>query len=95
MLPAPLQNRPKLRPHDEQYLKAFNRLSAARQYHQSGPQPLLIQEVLAYCLLMDIPPDKRGRYTDMLQALDEVYMKHASEKAEARANSAKAQAPKR
>jgi len=90
VVPLPLQNRPKLRPHDEQYLKAFNRLSAARQYHQSGPQPLLIQEILAYCLLTEIPTDKRGRYTDVLQALDEVYMTHAAEKAEARAQANKA-----
>lgn len=89
VVPLPLQNRPRLTSHDEQYLRAFNRLTAARQYHHSGPQPILFQEMAAYCALMEIPVEKRGRYTDVIQALDHVYLTHAAEKAEAQATAAR------
>lgn len=88
-MPAPLLNRPKAQRHDRRYLEAFHTLSASRSSGMGGPEPIKLQEVLAYFEIASIKdPAVRRRYLDLIQMLDGVYLEHAAAQAEARRKSA-------
>lgn len=54
-----------------------------------GPEPIKLQEVLAYFEIASIrDPAARRRYLDLIQMLDGVYLEHAAAQAEARRKSA-------
>ena len=54
-----------------------------------GPEPIKLQEVLAYFEIVDIRDRAtRRRYLDLIQMMDGVYLEHAAAQAEARSKSA-------
>ena len=87
--PAPLLNRPKLRAHDRRYLEAFHTLSASRSHGMGGPQPIQLQEVLAYFEIFGVrEPQARHRYLNLVQMLDVVCLEHSAAQAEAQRKAA-------
>lgn len=48
-----------------------------------GPEPIKLQEILAYFAITDIRElHERRRYLEVIQALDGVYLQHVAEQAE-------------
>lgn len=87
--PAPLLNRPKILPHDRRYLEAFHTLGASRSAGMGGPEPIKLQEILAYFEIADIRElPRRQRYLEVIQSLDAVFLQHAAEQAEAQRKNA-------
>lgn len=75
--PNPLKSRPRLLQVDADYYLAFNSLSMARQTGVSGSQPILVSEVLAYCVLVGIAsPQQRSKYLSLVQEMDQLCLAH-------------------
>lgn len=61
-------------------MAAFDMLSRSRQVGMSSPQPLQIQEMVAYLDLVGVKEtQQRLRYVSILQSLDDVYLAHVLE----------------
>jgi len=93
-MPALLRRRPELEPGDRVFIDAFQSLTQARSYHMSGPNPLAISEIEAYCRLAGLSssPAFRRLFLYLVQKLDGAYMEYTLDNRAARA---KAQAQER
>lgn len=75
--PAALRKRPKLLLTDRPYADAFHALHTARSFGPAAPNPIPIQEVSAFCVLLGIAPaSERAKYLRLIQLLDKVYLAH-------------------
>ena len=63
--------------------EAFGILDKGRQWGYSGPQPILVSEIEAYCRLKEIVD--RSDLVKYIQQMDGVYLKDSREKAERKA----------
>lgn len=73
----PLRNRPKLKAEDAVYLAAFQTLDQSRTMSMSGPNPITLGEVSAFCWLTGIASaDDKSKYLRITQKLDQVFLKH-------------------
>jgi len=86
-MPAFLRNRPELEPGDRVFIDAFQSLTAARSYHMSGPNPLAVSEIEAYCRLTCVAeePACRRWFLHLMQKLDGAYLQYTLDNREARA----------
>jgi len=67
--------------------EAFGVLDKGRQWGHSGPQPILVSEIEAYCRLQDI--EDRSDLVKFIQQMDGVYLKDHREKMERKMKSKK------
>lgn len=75
--PNPLKNWPKLLKKDLVYSEAFEILKDSRTYNQSAPNPIMVSELLAFCVLVGIAnQEERLKYLRLVQALDKVWLNH-------------------
>lgn len=63
--------------------EAYGTLDKGRQWGHSGPQPILVSEIEAYCRLNEI--EDRSDLVKYLQQMDGVYLKDYRVKAERKA----------
>ena len=74
---APLLNKPKLRPEDDEYLTAFFAIGDSRRMGMNSPDPIQITEILAFCQLMGIESfDVRSKYLRLTQRMDAAYLNY-------------------
>ncbi|TFH65747.1 MAG: hypothetical protein E4G91_01320 [Candidatus Zixiibacteriota bacterium] len=71
--PKMLLEQPELLPLLSEEWDAFATLDKARQHGFSGPQPITLTEIEAFCRLND-PPD-RDQLIKYIQKLDEAYLR--------------------
>ena len=84
--PSGLLNKPELKSEEVSYVNMFWTLHAGRSYGMSGALPLQISEIDAYYRLIDeIDSEERMRGLMYMQRMDQVYLEHASKKAETKA----------
>ena len=88
-------------PHLEFYQKAFLDLSPSRPVGMGGEGYIPISEMLAYCEMMDVSPEQRPEFLELVRQMDYTFMeerrnKRDAEEAEkeAQAKAAKAPPPK-
>jgi hypothetical protein len=67
--------------------EAYGILDKGRQWGHSGPQPILVSELEAYCRLKDI--EDRSDLVRYIQQMDSAYLKDYRVKAERKAKSKK------
>lgn len=81
--PSGLVNRPELQSEDVKYVNIFWTLHAGRSYGMAGALPLQISEIDAYYRLIDeVDSEERTRGLMFMQRMDQVYLEHASKKAD-------------
>lgn len=83
-----LKNRPRLTMWTREYWEAYQILSGSRIVHQGGIGPIPLSEMVAYMdatYLLDV--DERLKFIMMIQALDNIYVKHVNEKAKQKSKS--------
>ncbi|VTU32284.1 hypothetical protein H4CHR_02981 [Variovorax sp. PBS-H4] len=79
--PAALQKRPKIRVTDAPFSEAFFTLHSARTFGAAAPNPISLQEIVAYCSLQGIDSKaEKAKYLRLIQLLDQVYLGHWAEK---------------
>jgi hypothetical protein len=70
-----LNNRPELFSDLSWIWEGFMVLSVSRQIGMSGPQPITMSDVLAYCDFEQVRhPDDREEFLHHIQKLDQLYM---------------------
>jgi hypothetical protein len=80
-----LANIPEIWPELKWIWEGFHTLSASRQRGFSGPQPLLLMEILAYASGRPWDLDDREEFLHYIQFLDGIFMKVADDRAAANA----------
>lgn len=57
------------------YETAYQRLAGSRSYTLTGPGPIPVSEVLAFCVLVGMDsPDERMHMLRMVQIMDALYL---------------------
>lgn len=70
---------PRLTPRLQVYYKAFLDLHKRRQWHQSGPQPITYQEILAYVQVkFPLKSEQLRRFALFVEEMDTTYIKDYS-----------------
>jgi hypothetical protein len=83
-IPFALRNRPTLDGRLGFYLRAFDRCSSSREWHEGAPASIKLSEIKAYCWLLELDDlELRELVIDHIQALDEVFRAHCAKVASA------------
>lgn len=94
--PDALRSRPRLKPWVADYYKAFQILSSSRPIGMGAVGAIPVSEMAAYLGLFGVRDrEERETFIKMMQALDSVYLKHMSKRAEAAPEKAKASRKRR
>ena len=90
---GPLLTMPELEKGDQPFLEAFLALHEARSYHMSGPNPIAISEIEAYCRFLQIGESAEYRrwLLYVVRRMDTTYISYQADKKAAALEAAKQQ----
>lgn len=75
-----MRDRPRLDVRQVGFYNAYQRVTGSRNVSMSGPLPIPVSEIKAYCNLYKIHDvEKVELLHDMITCLDRVYLEHAAE----------------
>ncbi len=84
-MPPALRNRPQLDTRQIYFYNAYQEISGSRNFSMSGPLPIPVSEILAYCTLYKIHNvEKIEMLKRRITFLDGVYLTHVAEKSKSK-----------
>lgn len=86
-VPKALLDRPELPWYYFALLEDFNRLSRARTYHMSGPNPIDIKSILEYN--QRVSKESTELFIDLMQELDSLFIEESNKKSKRKSDSSR------